>query len=79
MNTARVKAGMTDGVLVLARSLQRAEEDKPKRVSLSSRKGRKSTAASKKSGKRAKQARRADTDTGNPPPADQHEGKLPAE
>jgi HSP20 family protein len=52
VNTAKVKAEMTDGVLAL--SLQRAEEDKPKRVSVSSSKGVKSVAASGKSGKRAK-------------------------
>lgn len=51
-DTAKVKAEMTDGVLGL--SLQRAEEDKPKRVSVSSSKGAKSVAASSKSGKRAK-------------------------
>ena len=52
VDTATVKAEMTDGVLGL--SLQRAEEDKPKRVSVSSSKGVKSIAASKTSGKRAK-------------------------
>jgi HSP20 family protein len=59
VDTAKVKAEMTDGVLGL--SLQRAEEDKPKRVSVSSSKSVKSVAASKKSaaaskkpGKRAK-------------------------
>jgi HSP20 family protein len=63
VNTAKVKAEMADGVLAL--SLQRAEEDKPKRVSVSSSKGAKSVAApskspaaskksDKKSGKRAK-------------------------
>jgi HSP20 family protein len=52
VDTAKVKAEMTDGVLALA--LQRAEEDKPKRVSVSSRKGGKSLAASKKSAAAAK-------------------------
>ena len=59
VDTATVKAEMTDGVLGL--SLQRAEEDKPKRVSVSSSKSgksaaasRKSAAAPKKSGKRAR-------------------------
>ena len=52
VDTAKVKAEMTDGVLGL--SLQRAEEDKPKRVRVSSSKGARSVAASGKSGKRAK-------------------------
>jgi HSP20 family protein len=66
VDTAKVKAEMTDGVLAL--SLQRAEEDKPKRVSVTSSKGvkrgaaprksaaapKKSASAPRKSGKRAR-------------------------
>jgi HSP20 family protein len=54
VDTAKVRAEMSDGVLAL--SLQRAEEDKPKRVSVSSGKHRKSVAAPKKSAPASKKS-----------------------
>jgi HSP20 family protein len=51
VDTTKVAAEMTDGVLIL--SLQRAEEDKPKRVSVSSGTGAKS-GTKPKAAKRAK-------------------------
>jgi HSP20 family protein len=62
VDTAKVKAEMADGVLAL--SLERAEEDKPKRVSVSSSKGVKSVAAPKKSAAASKKSAPASKKSG---------------